>query len=414
MEKLVIKNNKVIRNDKYSTITLSVIFPCEDKTEYLFYLPLLSQILLNSSYEYKDEKSYKHALREKLIIKQNIYTSKYNKNLYIEFVLTVPNPLKIKDYDLDSSLKFFSDTIYKPNIIDNHFNEQVFNREKEYLKQEILQGLKNVNRIAYNSFINIVDDIGIYKDDIYNNMDLIDSSNSKELYEIYKKLIYDNKPIITMYGDIDENIENKIKKYLKTDDEVTINIDYNNFFKPFAKIKDIQEESKYNQSVLFVAYKVKNMSVDDIIYINMINDILSYGSNNLLTKKLRQENSFVYSSYAWSYAISGLLVNEVYINNNSKEEVVEKIKELYEELKNKEFLTKCLNKEKEELYYNMIRAKDNITKPLNDYVIKLLKKGYTMEERYKFYEEINIEELLDFIDRLTLDTIYFLRGEFNE
>lgn len=414
MKKIVLKNNKIIKSDKYSTIEISLIFPCENKKEYLFYVPLLKQILLNSSYEYKDEKSYRQAYKERMIINQSIYLNKLNKNLFLEFVLVVPDPKCVKGYNLEEAIKFFTDTIYKPNIIDNAFNIDSFNREKEFLKNDINGSLKNVNNSSFQSFINIVDDIGIYKDNIYNNLNLIEEANNIELYNIYKQLILNNNPLVTIYGNVDKEINDIINKYIKTTKEISFNKDYNNFFIPFKKVKDITEDSKYNQSILYVGYKVKDMQEKDIIYMNLIKNIIDHGSNDLLIKKLRYENSFVYSCSCWCYARSGLLVNEVYINNNSKDEVVKNIQELIDSLKDKKFMKECLDKQIEDVYYNSIRAKDSRVKPLDDYINSSLELRYSIEELLEKYKEIDIDDLIEFIKRLKLDTIYFLRGEFNE
>ena len=40
--------------------------------------------------------------------------------------------------------------------------------------------------------------------------------------------------------------------------------------------------------------------------------------------------------------------------------------------------------------------------------------AYTVDELIKKYKQIDIDELINFIDRLVLDTVYYLRGEFNE
>ena len=68
----------------------------------------------------------------------------------------------------------------------------------------------------------------------------------------------------------------------------------------------------------------------------------------------------------------------------------------------------------EKVQYSLIRDKDNINKKLNDFVNKLLKFGPNVEELFTIYKNMKVEELLEFLDRLTLDTIYFSRGEFNE
>ena len=153
--------------------------------KYIFYLILMRQIILNSSYKYKTEKEYKKAYRTFMLIAEDLAVRKLKNNLFITFTLVIPNPKKVKSFDIDKAFKFFIDTIYKPNVVDNkHFNDKVFEREREFLKNDIVYSLKNVYSQSYQKFVNIVDDDGMLKDNIYNNMDMIDSANSEELYNI--------------------------------------------------------------------------------------------------------------------------------------------------------------------------------------------------------------------------------------
>ena len=358
--------------------------------KYIFYLILMRQIILNSSYKYKTENEYKKAYRTFMLIAEDLAVRKLKNNLFITFTLVIPNPKKVKSFDIDKAFKFFIDTIYKPNVVDNkHFNDKVFEREREFLKNDIVYSLKNVYSQSYQKFVNIVDDDGMLKDNIYNNMDMIDSANSEELYNIYKNM---NLPVKT----------------------IDIEYDYDNFLKPFEKTKDVTDDTEFNQSVLYTAYKIKNATKKDKNCLNIIKNILGSGSDSLLFKKLRLESGFVYSCKAWTNDRAGLLVIESYVNNDCKDKVVECLQDIFKSLKNKKFLQENINRVAEKVQYSLIRDKDNINKKLNDFVNKLLKFGPNVEELFTIYKNMKVEELLEFLDRLTLDTIYFSRGEFNE
>lgn len=416
IEKMKFKSKPyIIKNDKFSTIEFILIFETKYSDKYIFYLPLLKQLLLNTSKKYKTESEYRKAYKNNMIISQTMKTFRYNENLFFEFSLIVPDPKKIREYDIEESFKFFIDTIYNPNVENNEFNIKQFERERDFLKADIYNSIKKVNNKAYQSFLNNVDDIGILKNNIYNNMNLIEEANPKELFDIYKKNILENKPIIFIYGNVNDNINNMIEKYIKIDNKYIIfNKNYDNYLKPFNKIKNVEEISNYNQSILYMAYKVKNMKEEDKIYLNIIKNILSYGSNDLVFKKLRTEKNLIYSSDTWCNSRVGLLVVEAYINNNSKEEIIKSVKSVIKSLKGKDKLKIYLDKLIEDIYYELIRQKDSRTIKINDFIGKKFSFSYTTNELIKEYKNINIDNLIEFINRLKLDTIYFLRGEFNE
>ena len=414
-ELITLKREPYIIKNKYSTIDFFFIFPALYKKEYMFYLLLLKQILVNSSFLYKSETSYKRKLSDLMIIRQSLNNRILNNNLYLEFRLTVPNPKIVKNYDLDSSFSFFINTIYKPNVVGNKFNKKVFEREKKFLKEDILMSLKNVYYESYQKFLNLVDDKGILKDNIYNNLDLIKNANEYELYDVYNELIINNKPIIMVYGDVDKSIVSLIKKYVNIKNEkVKLNIDYYNFLFPREKCKYVIENSIYNQSILYVAYKVKKMNNNDLIYLNLIKNILGIGAESLIFKTLRVDSGLVYSCSTWCDSITGLLVIETYINNNSNDIVLDKIKNLIDMLKNKEILRKEIDRVLESLKYSVIRKKDNKNKKLDDFIKYKFKFGFTIEKLIEKYSNLDLDLTIDFINRLVLDTVYFYKGDFNE
>ena len=414
-ELITLKREPYIIKNKYSTIDFFFIFPALYKKEYMFYLLLLKQILLNSSFLYKNEKLYKRKWEDLMIISESLTNKILNNNLYLEFRLTVPNPKIVKNYDLDSSFSFFINTIYKPNVVGNKFNKKVFEREKNFLKEDILMSLKNVYYESYQKFLNLVDDKGILKDNIYNNLDLIKNANEYELYDVYNELIINNKPIIMVYGDVDKSIVSLIKKYVNIKNEkVKLNIDYYNFLFPREKCKYVIENSKYNQSILYVAYKVKKMNNNDLIYLNLIKNILGIGAESLIFKILRVDSGLVYSCSTWCDSITGLLVIETYINNNSNDIVLDKIKNLIDMLKNKEILRKEIYRVLESLKYSVIRKKDNKNKKLDDFIKYKFKFGFTIEKLIEKYSNLDLDLTIDFINRLVLDTVYFYKGDFNE
>lgn len=414
-ELITLKREPYIIKNKYSTIDFFFIFPALYKKEYMFYLLLLKQILLNSSFLYKNEKLYKRKWEDLMIISESLTNKILNNNLYLEFRLTVPNPKIVKNYDLDNSFSFFINTIYKPNVVGNKFNKKVFEREKNFLKEDILMSLKNVYSESYQKFLNLVDDKGILKDNIYNNLDLIKNANEYELYDVYNELIINNKPIIMVYGDVDKSIVSLIKKYVNIKNEkVKLNIDYYNFLFPREKCKYVIENSKYNQSILYVAYKVKKMNNNDLIYLNLIKNILGIGAESLIFKTLRVDSGLVYSCSTWCDSITGLLVIETYINNNSNDIVLDKIKNLIDMLKNKEILRKEIYRVLESLKYSVIRKKDNKNKKLDDFIKYKFKFGFTIEKLIEKYSNLDLDLTIDFINRLVLDTVYFYKGDFNE
>ena len=416
MKKMTFKTEPyIIKNKGYSTIDFEIIYPCKYSDDNSIYIPFLCQMLSTTSKKYNTEKKYREALFEKLIVSKRIYSVTFNTNTFIKFRLTLPDPKKLKGYDFEEGLKLFTEIIYNPNVENGLFNARCFNREKRYQENCIKDSKKEVSTRAYYSFLNIVDDKNLLKRSLYNNLEKFKKITNKRLYEKYEENILNNDPVVFIYGDVDKNIEELIKKYFKPKNKkISFVEDYSNYLIPFKKVKDIEEDSNYNQSILYMGYKVKDMKKEDEIYLTLIKNFLAHKPIDLVFKKLRMEKQLVYSSDVLSERRYGLLCISTYINNSSKDEVLKSIEEILEGLKSKEKLKEYRLEIINSMNNDLIRRKDSKYKKMYDFIDKRFNVSNTIEDLIIKFKNIDIDKLLDLLDRLTLDTIYFLKGEFNE
>lgn len=413
MKKLTFNSEPyIIENKNYSSIQFTIIFPFKYDEKYIGYNKLLKQLIMNTSYEYKTEKAYQKAYNEKMIIDQNVFTYSYNNNSFFEFNLIIPDPKKVKNYDIESAFKFFLDMIYKPNIENNGFNEYYFEREKKFIKENMSIKKKDIYYSSNQKFFKHTDGTGVLGNKLYDNIELLDNITPEGLFKYYKNIIK-NSPILITYGDIDNSIKELFHKYIKNENQnIEFVKDYYQFLKPFNNIKVIEEQTDYYQSILFLGYKVKDMKEDDIIYLSYLEDIVS--SNHLLFKNLRVKENLVYSIASIPAPKVGFYGIKTYIDISSKDKVIDTIQKTYDSLLNKEFLEECTNKMLANMECEQIRQLDNRTKKLTDFILNNFEFDFTLDELIYEYKNINIDKFYEFYKRITLDTIYFLRGEFNE
>lgn len=402
----------IIENKNYSTLQFNIIFCFKNNPKDSFNYDILRQLLLNTNSKYISEIEYRKAYEENMIISQTLNISKYNDNAFFNFELIVPDYKKIKDYDLKKALQFFYDTIYSPNIKNNQFDNNLFLREQIYLKNRYLNRMKNIYQKTYEDFLEIFDETNSIISNSY-DIKLIEKANPKYLYRLYKKIISSNKVMI-MYGDIDSKTKDMFNSIFKSSDEKFIlDINYDKFLKPYNNIKDITKTSDYHESILYAGFKVQNMRIKDKLYLVTLKNILGNG-NNLILKKLRQDNNLVYSTYTSCDKFYGTLEIETYINSSSKDITLDKINEVINELKNEDYLTGCMQKVIKDMEADLIRTKDKRRKKLDDFIYEKAHIGFSLEKLIDLSKNINILDFIKFIDRLKLDTIYFLKGEDNE
>lgn len=406
----------VIENNNFDTIDFVIMFPYKNEFKHIFDLLLIKQLVTNTSLEFKTELEFKKEILKNMIINYSVRTIKYNKNLYLEFDLTVPSPKRVKSFSLQKAIDFFINNIYKPNIQDKGFNQYQFNREKDYIDRKIKNNNKQIYRYSYQQFIDICDENGILKNNIYNNLDLLEKTNSKDLYAYYKKLVINNEPLCYVYGDITEEELNKLNNpfFKKEKKDIIIKKDYYLPLIPKKEVKVVEEVKDYNQSALYMAYKVENMTEEDKYLLSLLVNILDCPENDLIFKALRIDNNLVYGSYVNSHMKNGLFYIEAYLNKTSKDKAIEAIKNVLESLKDKNKVETYINKLLVGIKYDLIRKKDSKYAKLSDYINKSLEFTYSLEDLYDAYLKITPLDFVNFLNRVKLDTIYFLRGENND
>lgn len=156
------------------------------------------------------------------------------------------------------------------------------------------------------------------------------------------------------------------------------------------------------------------MKKEDQIILSIITSLLTSLYSRLLNKKLRDENNLIYSSNVTFYPNFGVFEIVVFINPNNKERAKEKIKEVISCLSDEKLITPLLDNIKEHRRINLIKQQDNKYSIFNDEIYKRLEIGYTEKESYELTRNITAKDITNFMDRLKLDTIYFLKEIENE
>lgn len=417
MKKLRFNNEPfIIKNKRFSTLDFIFLFPYQYEKKDMYNVKLLKNLLASTSKKYPTEQGFKQQLLKKMIIGYNVRNVIINKNLFFEFSLFVPNPNKVKTFNLEKAFSFFIDSIYHPNANTLGFNSNQFQREKEYLNAAINNNMKNIYAYSYQRFIHYCDDIGNLKDNIFTNLPLLEKSIPKGLLDYYQKVIFNNEPLIFIFGDIsNKQVSDLFNKYYPYHhQDITIVKNYHEFLIPRQEYQYIEETSHYNQSALYFGYKVLNMQEEDREYLELLGRIIDSRSTNLLFKALRLKNNLVYQTGLNFNTNHGLLYIEAYLHKDSKDKAIKIIKDLMISLNNKEKITNYINIILEEMEKQLIRQKDSKYANLNNYINQKLQLSKSLKDKYNFYSHIDIDKFISFLDRIKLDTIYFLRGEEDE
>lgn len=418
MEKVTLKNKPVIlKNTDFQTIIIQVMFPYKKDSKDLAHISLLPVLLDSMNNKYKNESDFVLERKKLMILNTSVNRTSLGETGYFSFNMIVPDTYALGKDLLEEQFAFFKEIIYNPRIENDGFLEFELEREINNIKRSIDNSLKNM--MPYHSYKikKLIDDEGVLSESLIDNQDLLDKVTPQSLYEFYKKYIQESQPIIYVFGNIDEKRINELcKKYLyeKKFDNTTTDIRLNYFLKTRNEVTNIEEESNFKDSAISYIYKVKDMCEEDIVYLNVIRDLLNSLSSRLLSKKLRDENDLIYSSKVISYDRFGVFEITALINKNNVDLVKIKILEVMEDLKNIELITPLIENIKERKRLNLLRMLDDKIGLFGDFIVEDLGFDDTTQQFYEKIKKVKADDIAKFIDRLVLDTVYFLKEEEHE
>ena len=151
------------------------------------------------------------------------------------------------------------------------------------------------------------------------------------------------------------------------------------------------------------------MTISDKVYLIIIRDLLSSLSSRLLSKKLRDEKDLIYSSKVIAYLRYGALEITTFIHRDDYKEVYQSLLDVMSELEDTTVIEALLHNIKERKRINLLRKLDNKYFLFDDFIIHDLNIDFTLEEYYEMIQKISADQISQFIKRLSLDTIYFLK-----
>jgi len=401
----------IIKNNDFKTIQIKVIFPFQRKEEEMVKANLIPNMLQLVCEDYPTEKEFSMA-EESLFILNSFcgYNVLIDKG-YFTFNMIIPEVDALGKDLLDEQFLFLSKIMYHPKLKDKHFCHEEFEREIMKMKMDIESAFQHPESYADIKSREVLDPDGIISNTIFNHQELIDLVNEENLYEFYLDKIYNNDPFIFIFGNVNEKrIKELCHKYLYLRDvvESVYEVDTHCYLPITDKVKDVVEKSNFRNSVYIEYYKVRDMKEEDKVLLDSVQKMLSSNSTRLLSKSLRNESELVYAVFAKNYNRYGVLQVIAYINKDNYQMTKDKIREVFTKLKDDEIISSSLEKIKEKARISLIRQLDNKVYTFSDGIIKNLKIDYCSSEYYEMLKKITEKDLKDFIDRLVLDTQYFL------
>ena len=400
----------LIKTNKFKTINISTVFMSNFKKEDITKDKFISEYLVSTNNDAKDEVSMSKKymeLYEPNISINDAYTDMHHKICSTTFL----NEKYTEKGMNEKTIDFYYNIVFNPNLDDNEFEENnfkiIFNEMKSWYK---LDEEDSQSMAFFNSLSNIIDDIPI-KIDYRGNINDLKKIRREELKDYYFNKISKSKVSVFVVGEYDDSLIESIKSNLNNKVKKN-NYNYSNIFNVSnsAKVKKVVEEKDFNQSILYLIYKIYNMTDRERNFVlPVLNNILG-GSSAKLFNNVREKNSLAYYAYSGISSTNSILYMYAGISKENYDKCVKLMKEQLEEIKNGNISFNELNNSINTLVSGVLTNYDNIGSINNNLKGQVFFKYPSFDELKKEYKTVTIEEIIQLSKKIDLDIEYFLKG----
>lgn len=403
-------NIHTIKTNKFKTITVEVNFRRPVIKEEITIRNILKAVLLNSNSYFPSEKELIKETENLYDLKLLSSNSRIGNYTNLSFKVRFLSEKYVEDMTNNECIKFLLDVIFKPNIKNNSFIEDIIDNSKRQLEKSIL--LQKDNKVKYSLFklLETVKDYP-YSYNPYGYLDDLQNITGKSLYNYYKSVINNDTVDIFIVGDIDiVDIKDTFKEYFNTrtltkDNKKTIVKE----LEPVNKINIFKENDLVNQTQLTMLCSVNGLTEFERKYTLMVyNEMLGGSSNSLLFDTVREKNSYAYYVNSINKSYDNTLIIYSGIQEGSEHDVISLIKKTLNGVTKGDFDINILENAKETLISSVRASLDSPAGIINTYYAKELVGSDDFNDRIINIGKVRKADIIALSKKIKVHTIYTL------
>ncbi len=413
-KKVNISNVEVylLKDTKFKTTKIKTILINDFNKDNFTKERLLSNFLSRSTNEYKDELSLSKRFIELYDPSIRIYDT-YFKAHFKNFSLNMLNE-KYTDKNITKDIiDFYFSFIFNPNFKDiKSFKENYLLSEKSLEVSYKYREEDNKFKAINNAFSLISEEAPI-KYDINGNIDELKKIKEKDIIDLYNEELKNSACKIFVVGDFDsDEMVNMIRDNLNNK-FINKNYDFSDYI--FDKKTDLtikEDSDNINQSILVLIYKFLGLTKDEILYTLPVFNFILGTSSSKLYRNVREKHSLAYSVYSSVNPSESYMHICAGISKENYEKAKEKILKEVDDMKKGNITDEELSSAKESFITRVKLDSDSQSNLLNlfkNYII--FDEEIDDEKIIKKVKKITINDIVNLSNKLSLDVIYFLRGD---
>lgn len=290
--------------NKFKTINIRVVFLCNATKRDFILGEFLAWMLTYSNNKYKTNREYTLRLQDLYDLYLSSYISRRGNKLITVFEYNMIDSKYTSKKVLKDSINMLKESIFNPNIIDNHFDINSFNAVKSQMISFIENLNDNSQALVNEKVVSMYTDspISITYTESKKYLEEIDEYS---LYEYYKEFIKNREIAVYICGNYNDDIIDLIKKFPLKSKVINYqnNIIINKKMEPTYLYKD------FSQAKLALLLNYDNITEFEYRYVSTImNSILGGLQDSLLMESIREEDSLVYYIDSMIYKMDQVII----------------------------------------------------------------------------------------------------------
>lgn len=415
--KLTINNENIYfeQTDKYKTIAIGVMMFTPFKKEYLAEKTLLSSMMIKVNSEFPNEQEFNIHCQELYDMGISMRSGRVGRMGVVSLSLTVVNPLYLKEKVdlLEETVNLMKTILLKP-----HFTSELLEQEKRLLINELEGVYNNKNQYASQQFIKTMFKNELLSIKTTGEIEDIKNVTIDSLKKAYQEILTYSRVFYVIGGVEKTKVEKLFSDFTSYNTNSEINSDYfiDKETKEIVEVTKVIEVQNINQSILYMGYRT-NIRIDDTLYTAAIlfTGMLGQFFHSSLFQVIREEHSLAYYVGSDYNPRKGNLAVIAGIDAKSYDEVIKLVNEIIDNYQKGNFEDEILELTKK-AYINQLKKQEDFPGSFinNIYTELANAKVLSLDEKIKAINNITKEDIITVSKALTLDTIYFLKGDQNE
>lgn len=410
-----------INSEKFKSIYFSINFTMPVNKRQISENALLSAVLGKSNKKFKTQKEIQMYLYSLYGANFDIGIEKFGDLYNIEFrgecinKKYLPNNTDV----VNEVLEFLYDAIYNPNVLNGAFDEEVVEREKDFILNKIREVKDDKLRYGIRKMEELMCKDEPFSTYVYGDEDDIYKITSSDLYKRYNEVISNSCITFIISGNLlgYEDIEEKVNNIFNNKLVSKLNYKELIYNQKLNHNQEVVEESQQTtQSVLSYGLRINNPNSNDFYKLSVYNALLGGTPSSKLFQNFREKESLAYTVRSRYYRFKDIIIIYAGIQKENYEKAKLVLENEINKIKDGEISDEEFEASKKSIISDLKEWNDSkiaLSKMFISNLFSLKNDSLTLEQMVDKLEKVTKQDIIDIASKITIEKIYFLGGENN-